>query len=106
MIAVCWVYFNPEIFAGWVNGIAGSIVLPETENYMSYYIPLIMVWICFGFMWLEAILGFCVGCKVHALLVKVGVIEEECEACNNIDWDEIARKNKERLAAENANSSN
>lgn len=100
MIATCWIYFNPEIFAGWVNGIAGSMVLPETENYMSYYIPLIMVWVCLGFMWLEAVLGFCVGCKVHALLVAVGIIKEECETCNNIDWDEIARKHKEKQALE------
>lgn len=101
MIAICWIYFNPEVFAGWVNGIYGSMLLPETENYMSYYIPLIMVWVCLGFMWLEAILGYCVGCKVHALLVAVGIIKEECESCNNIDWDEIARKHKEKQALEN-----
>jgi hypothetical protein len=53
-------------------------------------------------MWLEAILGFCVGCKVHALLVKVGIFKEECEACNNIDWDEIARKHAERQSQEAA----
>ena len=100
LIAVCWIYFNPEVFAGWVNTIAGSMVLPETENYMSYYIPLIMVWVCLAFMWLEAVLGFCVGCKVHALLVAVGLIKEECESCNNIDWDEIARKHKEKQALE------
>jgi hypothetical protein len=96
MISVCWIYFNPEVFAGWVNNIWGTPVLPTTENYMSYYIPMVMVWVCLGFMWLEAILGFCVGCKVHSLLVTVGILKEECEACNNIDWDEIARKNKER----------
>lgn len=101
MIAICWIYFNPEVFAGWVNGVYGSTLLPETENYMSYYIPLIMVWVCLGFMWLEAVLGYCVGCKVHALLVAVGIIKEECESCNNIDWDEIARKHKEKQAAEN-----
>ncbi len=101
MISICWIYFNPEIFAGWVNAIAGSAVLPTTENYMSYYIPLLMVWVCLGFMWLEAVLGFCVGCKVHALFVSLGIIKEECEACNNIDWEEIARKHKERQQVEN-----
>ena len=34
---------------------------------------------------LEASLGFCLGCKIFALLMKVGVIPEEtCEACNNL----------------------
>jgi hypothetical protein len=50
------------------------------------WLPLVMVWVCLGFMWLEAILGFCVGCKIHALLVKLGVFQEECEECNNLDF--------------------
>lgn len=103
-IAICWVFFNPEIFAHWVNAVLGDNTLPTTVNYMSPMIPLVLVWVCLGFMWLEAILGFCVGCKVHALLVWMGVFKEECEACNNIDWDEIARKNEARLAAEKADN--
>jgi hypothetical protein len=35
------------------------------------------------------------GCKEHALLVKISVIED-CEVCNNIDWDKIGKdKTKE-----------
>lgn len=101
-IVICLVYFNPEVFAEWVNTLVGKPILPDTENYLSPYIPLILVWVCLGFMWLEAILGFCVGCKVHALLVKLGVFKEECEACNNIDWEEIARKNRERQVQKEA----
>lgn len=96
-ITVCLIFFNPEIFANWVNSLAGSTLLPTTENYMSPWIPLILVWICLGFMWLETVLGFCVGCKVHALLVKAGALKEECEACNNIDWEEIARRRQAQL---------
>ena len=34
---------------------------------------------------LESVLGLCLGCKVFALLMRVGVIPEEvCERCNNI----------------------
>ena len=34
---------------------------------------------------LEAYLGICLGCKMFALLMKVGVIPEEvCERCNDI----------------------
>ncbi len=92
LIVVCLVFFNPVPVAEFVNGLAGHAVLPETVSFMPYWIPLVLVWVCLGFMWMEAILGFCVGCKVHALLVKLGVLKEECEACNNIDWDEIARR--------------
>jgi hypothetical protein len=34
---------------------------------------------------LESALGFCLGCKAFALLMRVGIIPEEvCERCNNI----------------------
>jgi len=90
LITVCLVFFNPDTFAGWVNAVAGSEVLPTTYNYLPYWIPLTLVWVCIGFMWLESVLGFCVGCKIHALLVWMGIFKEHCAACNNIDWDRIA----------------
>jgi len=86
-ISVCLVFFNPEVFAGWVNWVAHSEVLPTTTNYMPKWIPLVLVWVCVGFMWMEAVLGFCVGCKVHSLLVKLGVMKEECVACNTLSWN-------------------
>jgi len=34
---------------------------------------------------LESIAGYCVGCKIFALLMRIGWIPQEtCEACNNI----------------------
>ena len=34
---------------------------------------------------LEAVVGFCLGCKIFALLMKAGIVPEEtCEACNNL----------------------
>ena len=83
-ITLCLIFFNPDTFAAWVNWVARSEVLPTTSNYMSPWVPLVLVWVCLGFMWLEAVLGYCVGCKVHALLVKTGVMQDQCEACNNI----------------------
>lgn len=99
-ITICLVFFNPDVVAEWVNSLVGKPVLPETSNYMSPYIPLVLVWVCLGFMWLEAILGFCVGCKIHALFVKLGILKEECEACNNIDWEAIKRRNAAKQANE------
>ena len=91
----CLIFFNPDTFAGWVNSIFGvEELLTTTENFMPAGTGTTLVIVCMTFMWLEAVFGFCVGCKVHALLAKVGIIKEECEACNNIDWDKIAEKNK------------
>lgn len=91
-IVTCLIFFNPEVFAGWVNVIAGSELLPTDYNYMPSWIPLVMVWVCFGFMWMETVLGFCAGCKVHSLLVWMGVLQEECAACNNLDWGDADNK--------------
>ena len=99
LIAVCLVFFNPVPVAEFVNKLAGHTILPETVSFMPYWIPLILVWVCLGFMWMETVLGFCVGCKIHALFVKLGILKEECEACNNIDWDEIARRHAAKQQA-------
>lgn len=34
---------------------------------------------------LESVLGFCLGCRIFALLMKVGIIPDDvCEACNDL----------------------
>lgn len=86
MILVCLVFFHPERFAAGVNFVLRTEVLPTTEQYMARWLPMVMVGVCLGFMWMEAVLGFCLGCEVHALLVKLGIFEEDCEACNNLDF--------------------
>jgi hypothetical protein len=52
-------------------------------------------------MWLEAIIGYCAGCKLYAVLARAGLVSRHCEACDNIDWDEIKRKKQERLDKKN-----
>lgn len=102
LITLCIIFFNPETLAEWVNKIYGSEILPTTENYMPFWIPTNLVWLCIAFMWLETVLGFCVGCKVYSLLVKLGVHKEACDACNNIDWEAIAKKQQEKNRLDNS----
>ena len=36
---------------------------------------------------LEGFAGYCLGCKIFAILMRVGVIPESvCEECNNVGW--------------------
>lgn len=86
MISVCLVFFHPEKFAAFVNMVTTLPLLPTTQQYLPRWLPLLMVWICLAFMWLEATLGFCVGCKVHALFVKFGWVAEDCDECNNLNY--------------------
>jgi hypothetical protein len=88
------VFFNPDIFANWVNGVFHVELLPTTYNYIPYQIPVALVWLCVAMIWLEAVLGFCLGCKMHSLLVRLGMITQPCYACNNIDWDAIRAKHE------------
>lgn len=94
LISACLIFFNPEVVAAWINFLWGSEVLPTNENFMPAGTGTTLVWVCLSFMWLEAVLGFCVGCKVHALLVWMGILKQECEACNNLDWEAIAKRNQ------------
>ncbi len=84
-ITVCLIYFNPEVFAGWVNTLFFGEILATTHNYMPRWVPWVLVWVCIGFMWMETVLGVCAGCKVHTLLVRMGLLDEACEACNNLN---------------------
>ena len=57
---------------------------------------------------LEAVFGFCLGCRVFAILMRVGVIPEDvCVEC--ADWETRARRLKrdaaEREAREAAGAS-
>ena len=95
LISICIIFFNPDTFAGWVNVFLSYEVLTTTENFLPKGTGITLIWFCLSFMWFEAVFGLCVGCKIYALLVWLGVFKEECEACNNIDWDNI-EKNKKR----------
>ena len=86
MICTCLIFFHPEKFAEGVNWISQTQLLPTTEQYLPRWLPLVMVWVCLGLMWMECVLGFCLGCQIHALFVKAGVFKEECEECNNLDF--------------------
>jgi len=97
LASFCLVFFNPGIFAQWVNTLFAHQILPTTYNYIPYQVPVVLVWVCLAMVWLEAVMGFCLGCKLHALLVRLRLIKEPCYACNNIDWDAIAeRANKQQ----------
>jgi hypothetical protein len=84
MISICLIFFNPDTFAGYVNVLFDSELLPTTRNYIPPQIPVSLVWFCVLFMWLEVVFGFCVGCKIHSLLVFLRIIKDECEDCNDI----------------------
>lgn len=93
LASFCLIFFNPDLFATTLNGVFGSELLPTTYNYIPYQIPIALLYLCLAMMWLEVVLGFCLGCKIHSLLVWLRIINEPCYTCNNIDWEAIRTKN-------------
>jgi hypothetical protein len=36
---------------------------------------------------LEGFAGYCLGCKIFGILMRLGVIPDDvCEECNNVGW--------------------
>lgn len=89
LISMCLIFFNPDMVARFINGFLGDGFLPTDSNWMPDFIPL-LVGICFTLMWLEAVFGFCLGCKLHWLMAKIGIFKEHCYDCMNVDFDQRA----------------
>ena len=67
-----WVSAKPKRFA-WSIGLAMSFSMVIITNVgIRGLLPRTICLICITLMWLESVLGLCVGCQIHALLVRRG----------------------------------
>ncbi|TGM57434.1 DUF4395 domain-containing protein [Leptospira biflexa] len=77
----------PKRFAQLIGFLfSGSAILLYSNGYsLGYQITLATL---VFFASLESFLGWCAGCFMFGLLMKVGVIPEEvCERCNNLNFN-------------------
>jgi uncharacterized protein DUF4395 len=78
-----WVSAKPTRFA-WSLGVGMAFAMTViTNSGIRGYLPRTICLICLSLMWLESALGFCLGCKIHCLLVRQGwaVGDPEFEVC-------------------------
>jgi hypothetical protein len=67
-----WVSAKPKRFA-WTLGLGMSAAMAVITNTgIRGALPLSICLVCLTLMWLEAVLGLCLGCEIHALLVRRG----------------------------------
>ena len=67
-----WVSAKPKRFA-WTIGLALSFsMMIITNSGIRGWLPRSICLVCLTMMWLESVLGLCLGCKLHALLVRRG----------------------------------
>lgn len=75
----------PKRFAQGVGVVFSMTALLLTFGADAWGPAQVVLGLLAGAAFLESAFGFCLGCKMFALLMKVGVIPEStCERCNNI----------------------
>ena len=80
-----WVSAKPKRFA-WTLGLIMSLAMMIITNTgIRGPLPLTICLICLTLMWLEAVLGLCLGCEIHGFLVRRGWAErdEAYEICTS-----------------------
>jgi hypothetical protein len=72
-----WVSAKPKRFA-WMIGLAIAMSMTVITNIgIRGWTPRSLCLTCLTMMWLESALGLCLGCKLHALLVRRGWAKED-----------------------------
>lgn len=67
-----WVSAKPKRFA-WTLGLAMTFAMTIiTNSGIRGWLPRTICLICLTLMWMESVLGLCLGCKIHGLLVRRG----------------------------------
>ena len=67
-----WTSAKPKRFA-WTLGLVMSLAMMIiTNSGIRGALPLTICLICLALMWLEAVLGLCLGCEMHRLMVRRG----------------------------------
>ncbi|OZM81475.1 DUF4395 domain-containing protein [Pseudonocardia sp. MH-G8] len=67
-----WVSAKPKRFA-WTLGLVMSLAMAVITNVgIRGALPATICLICLVLMWFEAVLGRCLGCEIHGLLVRRG----------------------------------
>jgi hypothetical protein len=67
-----WASAKPKRFA-WTMGLVMSFAMMViTNSGIRGALPLTICLICIALMWMESVLGLCVGCEIHGFLVRRG----------------------------------
>jgi hypothetical protein len=78
-----WVSAKPKRFA-WTLGLAMTFAMTIiTNSGIRGWLPRSICLVCLTLMWMESVLGVCLGCTIHSLLVRRGwaTKDPEYEVC-------------------------
>ena len=89
-----WVSARPKRFA-WTLGLAMTFAMTIITNVgIRGTLPRTICLICLTLMWMESVLGLCLGCKIYGLMVRRGwrPPSPEFEVCADGSCDPPARQ--------------
>jgi hypothetical protein len=69
-----WASAKPKRFAWSMALVLSAAMTVITNSGIRGYLPRTICLVCLTLMWLEAVLGICLGCEIHGLLVQRGWI--------------------------------
>jgi Domain of unknown function (DUF4395) len=72
-----WVSAKPKRFA-WTLGVVMSGAMAVITNIgIRGWLPRTVCLVCLALMWMESVLGLCLGCEIHGLLVRRGWVQKD-----------------------------
>ena len=89
-----WVSAKPKRFA-WSLGLAMTFAMTIiTNSGIRGLLPRTICLICLTLMWMESVLGLCLGCAIYGLLVRRGWTtgDPEIEVCAGGECDPAAAR--------------
>src|SRR5262245_15403010 len=89
-----WVSAKPKRFA-WSLGVAMTFAMTViTNSGIRGLLPRTICLICLVLMWMESVLGLCLGCAIYGLLVRRGwsTGDPEIEVCAGGECDPAASR--------------
>ena len=80
-----WVSARPKRFAWSIGLVMSCAMMLITNGGIRGALPLSICLLCIALMWMEAVLGLCLGCEIHRVLVRRGWVgrDEAYEICTN-----------------------
>lgn len=89
-----WASAKPKRFA-WTLGLMMALSMTIiTNSGIQGVLPRTICLICLTLMWMESVLGICLGCEIHGFLVRRGWVkkDEAFEICANGACDVMPRQ--------------
>jgi hypothetical protein len=76
-----WVAARPKRFAWTLGLVMAAAMTAITNSGVRGLLPRTICLVCLALMWLEAVLGLCVGCKLAVLLARRGWLGGDLDGC-------------------------